>query len=298
MRSFTNAAAISLIVLGCVATMPCVVGSGFGFDYSSHAPQEWQTYTVNSEEFSVSLPDPPAMTSSSTLIRIGKTRMQRVLGSYGAGVAYAIFTYENPIEETLDDFIARMKQRRSRNRTWSNELEISAHGFSGKQFRVVEREVEGSVQFFRTKNHLYQFEAMGAGMDDLRVQQFFSSIVLGKKLQGVKLSDGPGAESPDQDPSAQIFRGNDVDRKVVVLTKPEPSYTEPARQASSRGAVVLKVVFASTGRVENIQIVSGLPNGLNKQAIAAAKQIRFVPAMKNGQFVSVELQLEYHFNIY
>jgi len=60
----------------------------------------------------------------------------------------------------------------------------------------------------------------------------------------------------------------------------------------------LKAVFASTGAVRDVQVVSGLPFGLTEKALAALKQIRFVPAMKDGQLVSVHLQLEYNFNLY
>jgi TonB family protein len=60
----------------------------------------------------------------------------------------------------------------------------------------------------------------------------------------------------------------------------------------------LKLVFAATGGITNIEVVSGLPNGLTEQALAMVKQIRFVPAIKNGQFVSARLQVEYNFNLY
>jgi len=37
---------------------------------------------------------------------------------------------------------------------------------------------------------------------------------------------------------------------------------------------------------------------LTERAIAAAKQIRFVPAQKDGHAVSMWMQLEYNFNLY
>jgi hypothetical protein len=44
--------------------------------------------------------------------------------------------------------------------------------------------------------------------------------------------------------------------------------------------------------------VSGLPYGLTEKAIAAARQIRFQPAMKDGRAVSQFIQIEYNFNLY
>ena len=86
--------------------------------------------------------------------------------------------------------------------------------------------------------------------------------------------------------------------KPRILSKPEPQYTEEARKNQITGTVVLKVVFASNGSVTNIRTVSGLPNGLTERAIAAARQIKFVPATKDGHQVSMWMQLEYNFNLY
>jgi len=96
----------------------------------------------------------------------------------------------------------------------------------------------------------------------------------------------------------RIFTGKDVTTKARLLAKPEPQYTEDARKNQVTGTVVLKVVFASNGSVTNIRTVSGLPYGLTERAIAAARQIKFVPATKDGHQVSMWMQLEYNFNLY
>ena len=61
---------------------------------------------------------------------------------------------------------------------------------------------------------------------------------------------------------------------------------------------MLRVVFSSAGEVSQIRAVRTLPYGLTEKAIAAARQIKFVPAMKSGHPVSVFMQLEYNFNLY
>jgi TonB family protein len=96
----------------------------------------------------------------------------------------------------------------------------------------------------------------------------------------------------------RIFTGKDVTTKARLLAKPEPQYTEDARKNQVTGTVVLKVVFASNGTVQNIRTVSGLPYGLTERAIQAARQIKFVPATKDGHQVSMWMQLEYNFNLY
>jgi len=97
---------------------------------------------------------------------------------------------------------------------------------------------------------------------------------------------------------SRIFTGKDVTSKARLISKPEPQYTEDARKNQITGTVVLKVVFASNGSVQNIRTVSGLPYGLTERAIAAARQIKFVPATKDGHQVSMWMQLEYNFNLY
>jgi TonB family protein len=96
----------------------------------------------------------------------------------------------------------------------------------------------------------------------------------------------------------KIFTGKDVTSKARLISKPEPQYTEDARKNQITGTVVLKVVFSSSGQVTNIRTVSGLPHGLTERAIAAARQIKFVPATKDGHQVSMWMQLEYNFNLY
>jgi TonB family protein len=108
---------------------------------------------------------------------------------------------------------------------------------------------------------------------------------------------GPGGGGGGTDYS-RIFSGKEVNSKARVLEKPEPTYTEAARKNQITGTVVLRAVFSAGGSVTNIHAVSGLPDGLTEKAIAAAKNIRFVPATKDGHPVSMWMELQYNFNLY
>ncbi|HKY27994.1 MAG TPA: energy transducer TonB, partial [Pyrinomonadaceae bacterium] len=108
---------------------------------------------------------------------------------------------------------------------------------------------------------------------------------------------GPGGGGGGGDYN-RIFSGKEVSSKARVLSKPEPQYTEEARKNQITGTVVLRAVFTSGGQVTNIRAVNGLPFGLTERAIAAARQIRFQPATKDGRPVSMYIQLEYNFNLY
>ena len=94
------------------------------------------------------------------------------------------------------------------------------------------------------------------------------------------------------------YGGGGVDERVRLLSKPEPHYTEEARRQGVVGTVILRVIFSSTGEITQIRAIQGLPLGLTERAIAAARDIKFVPAKKDGRAVSVYMQLEYNFNLY
>jgi TonB family protein len=104
------------------------------------------------------------------------------------------------------------------------------------------------------------------------------------------------AHAPPGTPA--IFSSKEVSVKARVLTRPEPSYTEEARQSQITGTVVLRAIFAANGRVIGIRVVSGLSGGLSERAIEAARKIKFLPAMKDGRPVSMFIQIEYSFNLY
>lgn len=100
------------------------------------------------------------------------------------------------------------------------------------------------------------------------------------------------------DGSGRTFTGQEVEQRARLLSKPEPQYTEEARKNQVTGTVRLRVVFSSAGEVVQIKAVNSLPFGLTERAIAAARQIKFLPAQKGGRPVSVHMQLEYNFNLY
>ena len=116
---------------------------------------------------------------------------------------------------------------------------------------------------------------------------------------GDRILAGPGPSSASGETDYnKVFIGRDVTQKARILSKPEPQYTESARKYSVTGTVVLRAVFSSSGQVTQIRAVRGLPHGLTLRSIAAARNIRFTPAVKDGHNVSMWFQLEYNYNLY
>ena len=68
-----------------------------------------------------------------------------------------------------------------------------------------------------------------------------------------------------------------------ILAKPNPIYTDEARKLRIEGEVLLEVVFESSGKLHVVRVVRGLGHGLDEAAVHAAEQIRFRPAVRDGQ---------------
>ncbi|HVF55180.1 MAG TPA: energy transducer TonB [Pyrinomonadaceae bacterium] len=108
---------------------------------------------------------------------------------------------------------------------------------------------------------------------------------------------GGGAPEPKED-YRRTFKMSEVSRKALIISKPDPGFTEEARKNNVTGVVRLKAVLSSSGAVTGIAVLKGLPDGLTERAIAAARNIKFQPAQKDGRTVSQYITLEYSFNIY
>lgn len=80
--------------------------------------------------------------------------------------------------------------------------------------------------------------------------------------------------------------GTDFEQ-VRILFHPRPKYTAEARQLGIQGEVVLEVLFSADGSVHVLRVVHGLGHGLDEQAIRAAQQTRFQPALKDGRPVDM-----------
>lgn len=286
-----------------ILLLPCLlllIASGV-VAQSENKPLPWKRYTVKREEFSVMLPAHPAMATRKPMVtRLAKERQLRTLGAYADGLAFTVISVENSSpREPLDEFI---EQEIFTHSGWdrSSEQEITLNGFKGRQY-LSPNKIPGTMQIFATRTHIYRFNAFGATLEDARVKHFFSSIGLGKS-EGIDVTDGAGVPyKPDASTATQTTENaltiKDVDRRPFIAMKPDPAYTEEARSNQLEGAVLLKAVFAADGTVTNIKVASGLPFGLEDQAIEAAKRIKFIPAVKDGKFVSTWMQLEYHFNL-
>ena len=261
---------------------------------SAPDPSTWKRYTVEDEEFSVTLPALPSMTSIKVYRqRIEKLTRERVLATSANGVIYSVYVCANPKpQQSLEEFIKEQTVKSQLDLT--TERTLSLNGFAGKEYSSLDKTKPATEQFFATDKYLFRFVGNGPAQH-AGIKQFFSSIQLGKNAEGIAVMDGPG--NPLEPALETVFTGKEVHRKARLISKPEPTYTSKAESERTTGTVVLRAVFSHTGNVIDIKTLVDLPHGLTERAIEAARQIKFIPAMKDGRYVSMWIQLEYNFNL-
>src|SRR5262245_6425334 len=90
-------------------------------------PPQWLRYTVKGEEVSVTLPSEPSMKTSDVFVmRLRKSRLERVIETKAGSVVYRVYVYENPKpRQTLKDFIVEQTDRSDLDLTFERDLTVA-----------------------------------------------------------------------------------------------------------------------------------------------------------------------------
>ncbi len=95
----------------------------------------------------------------------------------------------------------------------------------------------------------------------------------------------------------QYYAANPQTRRPRVIRRVEPVYPADAREKNIKGSVVLTMVVDREGNPQDIKIWRSLHPSMDQAAIEAARQMRFEPALKDGQPVSETLLVEFYFSL-
>jgi TonB family protein len=210
--------------------------------------------------------------------------------------------------------------------SYSHEFDLDGH--PAREYAVGLKSERGPVYVCADAQHIYVVAALGADAQSPQLRQFVNSFGFGAvrrpkpsqssgDVRGGGIGTGTGGgigPGRGYNTGGGDVRGNnagdapvdynrpflqrEVTRKAIITYKPEPGFTEEARKFSVTGVVRLRAILAATGEVTGMVVVKGLPHGLTERAIAAARQVRFTPAEKDGHAVSQYIVFEYNFNIY
>lgn len=87
----------------------------------------------------------------------------------------------------------------------------------------------------------------------------------------------------------------------LIKARPErvvqPQYTQAAQAARVEGRVRLELEIDEQGEVKSVRVIQGLGYGLDEVAMAAARKMRFKPAMRCGQPVAAPFVLSMRFGL-
>jgi periplasmic protein TonB len=88
-----------------------------------------------------------------------------------------------------------------------------------------------------------------------------------------------------------------TDKALKIISKPTASPRDCPR--SSSGTAVVRVTFDKTGKITDTELVrSSACSSFDSSAVDAARRIKFEPAVKNGEAVTVSKPVEYKYSKY
>jgi TonB family protein len=83
----------------------------------------------------------------------------------------------------------------------------------------------------------------------------------------------------------------------IFLYMGRPSYTRLAREKRINGAVTVQGEFRADGMIGEVKVVRGIGYGLDENAVKAIRKIIFLPAVKDGVFLTVTKSPQAEFNV-
>ncbi|HTA59642.1 MAG TPA: energy transducer TonB [Candidatus Baltobacteraceae bacterium] len=118
----------------------------------------------------------------------------------------------------------------------------------------------------------------------------------GKKGSVVSTGFANAADTTEA-PKKKQQAGGPADNAPTILEKPKPEYTAEGRSLKIEGNVVVDLVFLANGTVQINRVISGLGHGLDEAAVRAAQQIKFKPALRQGQPVDFPARVRIEFGL-
>ncbi|MEP7133179.1 MAG: TonB family protein [Acidobacteriota bacterium] len=111
------------------------------------------------------------------------------------------------------------------------------------------------------------------------------AAVPSKEVKNITINNVSAAAATRSEPSEEVPSGpegeetsDEPQQPPELLSKVNPIYPEIARRAGVEGTVVLDAQISEAGRVEDVQVLRGLPLGLSEAASEAVRHWQYRPA--------------------
>jgi protein TonB len=108
--------------------------------------------------------------------------------------------------------------------------------------------------------------------------------------------------APQPKPKVLVARAEKVD-EAAPLVRPRPlsvvraEYSNEARSAHVEGRVVMELAINDRGEVTDARVLHGLGYGLDDAAVAAARRLRFSPALRGNRPISTSFVIAMRFSL-
>jgi bla regulator protein blaR1 len=110
--------------------------------------------------------------------------------------------------------------------------------------------------------------------------------------------DAPIESSSKNAAAPQLYHvGADVSAPKLIFA-PDPEYSEEAKRAKYQGICIVSLIVDAQGNPQRVQVIRHLGKGLDQKAVEAVEQYKFEPAMRHGEPVAVEVNIEVNFRLY
>jgi TonB family protein len=125
------------------------------------------------------------------------------------------------------------------------------------------------------------------------------------ETDGQAASTQPPSPRPNPDASGKYHIGDGVSAPRFIYSV-DPEFTDKARHKKLSGTCTIGMLVDETGRPQDVHIVKSIAvsataklrstaEGLDANAVEAARQYRFTPATYQGKPVPVEITVEIYF---
>lgn len=270
------------------------------------APIKWERYRLDDKNVSILLPklpvhrvgDDPCLEKSTDSYNVYANNVVYAVRLVRSKKASPVWCKTKPFgEETI-----KLRMRELEKQT--NHNGDPAEMFSKKT--IVYQGRFGRVWLIDDlKNNRWIELEITARQDSKEIEEnFTNSLRFGEVGSAIKIGKGALVTLGDESSESLVSPTSKSDSlpskplAMVVASKPKAAYTDLARQNNEQGTVLLRVTFLANGSIGNVDVLKSLRYGLTESAIAAVRQITFLPGQVEGVNVSVVRQVEYGFSIY
>jgi TonB family protein len=117
-------------------------------------------------------------------------------------------------------------------------------------------------------------------------------LIAGKALSQQSLQSAGNIEQPL---AARVGPGITPPR---ALSTPDPKYPRQEQKAGAQGMVILWLIVDANGHPQNIKVARSLSADFDKSAIECVQKWRFSPAVRDGNPLPVQINVEVNFRLY